>query len=169
MGRQDASGSLPGRWVGYAAAVTAWAFAVVSLYWGSGGTLGLNTLGDDIEQRALARDPLLMGLNWAAVAVKLAAGGFAVMLARRWGLQPGRLRRILGWSASLVLIVYGGLQTLVVLLVLLGVLDPDAPVDSTVLWWRLLVWEPWFLLWGVLLAATVRGASASARAATPSR
>lgn len=159
--------SASGRWVGYAAASTAWAFAVVSIYWGLGGTAGLGTLGGEIEARAKARDPLLMGLNWVAVALKLAGGCFALMLVRRWGLSPGRLLVMLGWTASLVLILYGGTQTLVVLLVLVGVLDPVTTVDPVVLRWRLLLWEPWFLLWGVLLVGTVRGARRSARAASP--
>ena len=36
------------RWLGYAAAGCALAFAVVTLYWGLGGRLGLDLLGKEI-------------------------------------------------------------------------------------------------------------------------
>jgi hypothetical protein len=31
------------------------------------------------------------------------------------------------------------------------ILPTPEPVDRTALWWHLLVWDAWFLVWGVLL------------------
>jgi hypothetical protein len=36
-------------------------------------------------------------------------------------------------------------------LVLAGVIDPAGPVDRTALRWHVLVWDLWFLVWGLLL------------------
>jgi hypothetical protein len=36
-------------------------------------------------------------------------------------------------------------------LVLTGVLSPAGPVDRTALRWHVLVWDLWFLVWGLLL------------------
>lgn len=38
------------------------------------------------------------------------------------------------------------------------IIAPDEPVASSVLWWQLLLWEPWFLLWGVVLGLAARNA-----------
>jgi len=35
--------------------------------------------------------------------------------------------------------------------VLTGVLDPEGPVDRTALRWHVMVWDPWFLVWGLVL------------------
>ena len=35
---------------------------------------------------------------------------------------------------------------------LTGVLDPGGPVDRRALRWHVLLWDLWFLLWGVALA-----------------
>jgi hypothetical protein len=63
-------------------------------------------------------------------------------------------RRLLGgaaWAASVVLTVYGGLLVAVGALVLTGVISPSGPVDRTALRWHVLVWDLWFLAWGLLL------------------
>jgi hypothetical protein len=50
-----------------------------------------------------------------------------------------------------VLTGYGGLLVVVGALVLTGVLSPAGPVDRTALRWHVLVWDLWFLVWGLLL------------------
>jgi hypothetical protein len=50
-----------------------------------------------------------------------------------------------------VLVGYGGLLEAVGALVLAGVIDPAGPVDRTALRWHVLVWDLWFLVWGLLL------------------
>jgi hypothetical protein len=40
-----------------------------------------------------------------------------------------------------------------VLLAHVGVVEPATPVAREVVYWRLLVWEPWFVVWGLLLGA----------------
>ena len=145
------------RWAGYAAAALAFSFAAVNVYWGLGGRRGVATLGGSIEELAATRDPLLLGLNWASAALKAAGGVLALALVQPWGQRlPRRPLIAAAWSAAAILTAYGAIQTISVLLVWLEVAHPTEPVDPAVRRWRLLLWEPWFLVWGLLLAATAR-------------
>jgi len=133
------------RWPGYAAASVAFAFAAVSVYWGLGGTAGVSSLGGSIEQRALAHDPLIVALAWITGGLKVVGGLLALALVQPWGRRlPRRLLLLTAWSGAVLLSVYGALQLTGVALIRFG-------VDPTVLLWRLLLWEPWFLVWGLLL------------------
>lgn len=53
----------------------------------------------------------------------------------------------------MVLIVYGGLNVLAGALVLSGVIHRSGSTDWTALRWHVGVWDLWFLVWGILLAA----------------
>jgi len=50
-----------------------------------------------------------------------------------------------------VLVLYGGLYVVGGALVLAGAVDVSGPLDRTALWWHVLVWDLWFLVWGLLL------------------
>jgi hypothetical protein len=131
---QPAAGTWPPRtaWAAYAACALALLSAIPSFYWAAGGRIGLATVGGAIEELARARDP----------------PGGAV------GNGAGVPRRLLGgvaWAASVVLTLYGGLLVAVGALVLAGVIRPAGPVDRTALRWHVLVWDLWFLVWGLLL------------------
>lgn len=144
----------PGAWTGRAAALTAFLFAAVSLYWATGGTAGLDTLGGTIEERARAGDPVIMRANWAAVVLKILGGVLALALVQPWGRRlPRRVMLAAAWTGAAVLILYGTVQTAGVALVALDVIQVTEPIEPTALRWRLFLWEPWFLLWGLLLAA----------------
>ena len=51
----------------------------------------------------------------------------------------------------MVLTAYGGLLVAVGALVLTGLISPAGPVDRTALRWHVLLWDLWFLVWGLLL------------------
>ena len=144
--------------VAWAAVAVAFAFAAVSLVWALGSTLGLDTLGGTIERRARAGDPVLRAANLVALVLKVLGGVLALALVQRWGRRlPRRLLLALGWSGATILVLYGLVQTTSVGLVALGVVVPAEPLSDRALLWRLFLWEPWFLAWGLLLAgATLR-------------
>ena len=141
----------------YAAAVVAFAYALVSLYWGFGGHRLVSTVGGYVAQ--FAREggavPVLVAL--AATAAKVAGGLLALALVRPWGRVIPRRWLLAGSTAASVLLVgYGGLNVLLGALVLSGVIHPGGGVDRTALRWHVGVWDLWFLVWGILLAlATV--------------
>ena len=142
----------PTAWAAYAACALALLSAVPSFYWALGGTAGLATVGGTIEELARARDPAGIALGIGAGALKLAGGLLALALARPWGRAvPRRLLLGAAWAAAAVLTAYGGLLVAVGASVLAGVLRPAGPVDRTALWWHVLLWDLWFLVWGLLL------------------
>jgi hypothetical protein len=139
-------------WAAYAACALALLSAVPSFYWALGGTAGLDTVGGAIEELGRAHDPRGVALGAAAGVLKVAGGLLALALVRPWGRAvPRRLLLGAAWAASVVLVGYGGLLEAVGALVLAGVIDPAGPVDRTALRWHVLVWDLWFLVWGLLL------------------
>jgi len=113
------------RWPGHAAASVAFAFAVVSVYWGLGGTAGVSSLGGSIEQRALAHDPLIIALAWITGGLKVVVGLLALALVQPWGRRlPRRLLLLTAWTGAVLLSVYGALQLTGVALITLGVVTP---------------------------------------------
>jgi hypothetical protein len=136
-----------------AAAAAAFLFAGVSLYWALGGTAGLSTLGGRIEELARSGDPTMTALNWASAVLKAAVGLMALALLRDQNDRPQRLLLLGAGLTSVVLIAYGLLQTIGVALVATDVVTPARPPSDLATRWRLFLWEPWFLVWGLLLGA----------------
>ncbi|HEX6676091.1 MAG TPA: DUF3995 domain-containing protein [Actinomycetes bacterium] len=128
-------------------------YAVPSFYWAFGGTAGLATVGGAIEELASSHDARSVALGAGAGVVKVAGGLLALALVRPWGRAiPRWLLLGTAWVGSAVLTAYGGLLVAVGALVLTGVIDPSGPVDRTALRWHVMLWDLWFLVWGLLLA-----------------
>jgi hypothetical protein len=168
MGRPDAerapsapatSGwSAVGSAAAYAAAVVAFAYALVSLYWAVGGQGLLSTVGGYVEQfaRRGGAVPVLVAL--AVTVAKVAGGLLALALVRPWGrVVPRRWLLLVSTGASVLLVAYGGLNVLTGALALSGVIHPAGSADRTALRWHVGVWDLWFLVWGVLLALATVG------------
>lgn len=117
--------------------------------------VGISTLGGRIEELTLARDPVIMTMVWVTGLLKVLGGLLALALVQPWGRRLPRqwLVRV-AWGGAVLLTAYGLLQVTSLALVASGVITPTEPVEPTVLWWRLLLWEPWFLVWGILLGLT---------------
>ena len=136
----------------YAACALALLYAVPSFYWALGGTAGLDTVGGAIEQLGRSRDPAGVALGIGAGVLKVAGALLALALVRPWGRAiPRRLLLGAAWAASTVLTAYGGLLVAVGALVLTGLVSPAGPVDRTALRWHVLLWDLWFLVWGLVL------------------
>jgi hypothetical protein len=134
-----------------AAAVLAFGSALVSAYWTAGGTALLDTVGGALER--LAREPGAAGVALGATTVllKVAGGLLALALLRR------SVPRVVEWAAlaaGVGLALYGGALVAVGALALTGALGE--PADPRALRWHVLLWDPWFLVWGVLLVLAVR-------------
>jgi len=141
----------------YAAAVVAFAYALVSLYWAVGGHRLVSTVGGYVAQFARQGGAVPVLLAVAATAAKVVGGLLALALVRPWGrVIPRRLLLAGATAVSVLLVGYGGLSVLLGALVLSGVIHPAGGVDRTALRWHVGVWDLWFLVWGILLAlATV--------------
>lgn len=142
----------------YAAAILAFAYALMSLYWALGGHALVSTVGGYVEQFARRGGPLPVLIALAATAAKMADGLLALALVRPWGRVVPRRWLLAGSAgASALLVVYGGLYVLLGALVLSGVIHPAGSVDRTALRWHVGVWDLWFLVWGILQALATIG------------
>jgi uncharacterized protein DUF3995 len=152
---------VPGRAAARAAFVLGVAYALVSAYWGAGGEALLGTIGGELARRGRAGDPGLLAVVWLTVALKLAAAVLGLLAVRA---APPRRARGAAWAAAGILTLYGGVLTAAGLLVESGAIDPAADADRRALRWHAFLWDPWFLLWGLLMgAALVRSRPAARR------
>lgn len=136
-------------WPAYAAFLVALLFALVSLYWTAGGEAGLDTVGGSIERAVRTGGPAMTAALALVTVVKLAGAAFALALVRPWGLVfPRRLLLVLGWLGTAVLVLYGGVLTGAEAVAAATGLPGT---DRLAFRGHLYLWDPWFLLWGVLL------------------
>jgi len=142
----------------YVAAIVAFGYALMSLYWALGGHALVSTIGGYVEQFARRGGPLPVLIGLAAALAKVLGGLLALALVRPWGrVVPRRWLLIGSAGASVLLVVYGGVTVLFGALVLSGVIHPAGSVDRTALRWHVGVWDLWFLVWGILLALAIVG------------
>lgn len=136
-------------WAAYAASAWSLLFALMSFYWALGGDLGVSTLGSGIQ--ALAHDPGFIAVVWLTGIAKLIGGLFALTLVRPWAqwLPPG-WKLALAWAGGIGLALYGGVQFVVEALALSGVLHVAGAVDWEGLRWHVWLWDPWWLVGGIL-------------------
>lgn len=143
---------------GYAACAWALVFAAVSFYWAAGGTIGADTIGPALANLALARDPEFVAILWITGALKLVAGLLALALVQRRGwFIPRWLLLVAGWGAGAGLILYGGASFVQHALMVAGTIAVPAGLGETAARWHLLLWDPWWLLGGLLFAAATWG------------
>jgi hypothetical protein len=140
----------------YAAAAWAFVFAAMSFYWALGGRLGIGTQAATIRERI--DEPGFVAVLWATGGLKVVAGLVALALVRPWGRRlPPRLVR---WAASAtagLLLLYGTLGWVQAILWETGVHDIPSEVGAIAARWKLIFWEPFWMLGGLLfLLAVVR-------------
>ena len=56
--------------------------------------------------------------------------------------------RVLGWIVAVGLTAYGGVLTVVGLLVKADVINAADDADEHAIAWHAFFWDPWFALWG---------------------
>jgi len=141
-------------WAAYAACAWAFAFAALSFYWAAGGTAGAETIGEAVTKPVLAREPGWIALLWATGVLKALGGLLALSLVQPWGRAiPRWMRLTAAWGAGALMFLYGGASMVQFTLMAAGVLSVPASVDATAVRWHLLLWEPWWMLGGLLFMA----------------
>lgn len=138
----------------FAAAVFGAIHAGFSLYWSVGGTFLLGSLGTGVLETFRNR-------LWVLVPVglfKLLAALAPLLLAfHDWPVR--RLSRVTCWAGALVLMVWGGLNTVVGNLVLGEVIQPSGGFDRQGMLGHAYLWGPLFLLWGLALTYGLRAST----------
>lgn len=129
----------------WAAGLAGAVHAGFSLYWAVGGRWLLATVGQwavDLSTKA----PLTAGIGLGIVAVvKLLAATIPVGVA--YGRVPRpRLWRGISWVGGLLLVAYGGINTIVAQAVLAGMVRPEGGYDADAMMGHAYLWDPLFLL-----------------------
>lgn len=140
-----------GRWAGPAAAAWAFVFAAVNVYWSAGGLAGLGTISEAIRSRAVERHPGFVAVLWFTALLKVLAGALGLALCRPWGRSLPRWALLAaGWGTGVLLSLYGVIGLSSAALAELGVFNAADPGTTR---WYLFVWEPVWLLGGLLFIA----------------
>ncbi|MEV4545516.1 DUF3995 domain-containing protein [Micromonospora echinaurantiaca] len=158
----------------YGAAVCAAAYGSMKL----AQALGANALADkdplppELRERLLARDPLFVASHWVLAGAAVVGVVVALAAVRPWGAAvPRRLLLAVAWGLGIYMIARAvgvlGFGFVGDGLLLAGVRPP--PVEHAALArdlarWDLLLWSPFFLVWGMCWTATGRGLAARAPA-----
>ena len=125
-------------------------YAALSVYWGLGGTWLVDTVGGSLARRGRAGDAAVLAAVWAAAILKLIAAALPVAAVHGRG---GRRVWVLAWLAAGILVVYGLALSAVGWLVQAWVIRAAAHADHRALAWHAYLWDPWVLIWGLLIAA----------------
>ncbi|MFD1846476.1 DUF3995 domain-containing protein [Arthrobacter flavus] len=125
-----------------------------SLYWALGGRWLLATVGQWAVQLSVEA-PFEAGLALGIVAVgKLLAATIPVVVA--YGRLPWRrFWRAVSWVGGLLLVIYGGVNTVVSGAVLAGAIRPAGGYDLNAMIGHAWLWDPLFFIWGVALTLSL--------------
>jgi Protein of unknown function (DUF3995) len=134
-----------------AAAACAWAvlFAALSFFWAAGGRTGLQPL----EQPPASSRAVWLVADLAAGILKIGGGLLALALVHTG--EHRRIHRMLlaaAWIGGVGLCLYGGLGLVSDVLHVAGIISD--PATRKWFFWYLVLWDPWFVLGGVLYVAT---------------
>ena len=143
-----ASPLIPARWAvwtGYAACLWAVLFAALSFFWAAGGRTGLHPL----ELEAAPGDSVWIVINLGAGIIKVLMGLLALALVQPWGrIVPYKLLKACTWALGVGMFLYGGLGLISDVLHVTGVMSN--PENGKWFFWYLVLWDPWWVLGGVL-------------------
>lgn len=155
---RNLSNEANGTWAAYAAAIWSFIFAIISFYWGLGGTIGLDTLGEGIKELALSRNTEALVMVWGTAVLKVLVGLLALALVQAWGRRlPRRLLLIGAWGAGLLFLLYGIGNFVQHLLMAIGQI-PTARMLGTLsaVQWHLFLWDPFWFIGGVFFVLAAR-------------
>lgn len=121
--------------------------AAASLYWALGGQWLLATVGRWAVELS-AEAPLAAGGALGLIALlKLLAATIPIGVA--YGKVPwARFWRAAAWVGGPLLVVYGGVNTVVSAAVLAGLIRPEGGYDADAMRGHAYLWDPLFLVWG---------------------
>lgn len=123
---------------------------LLSVYWATGGTVGLDQLGVRIQEQATARESSFMAMIWLSAVARLAYAALGMALAQPWGeILPRRVLLTLGWLGGGGLALYGLAGIAQAALVMAGFIDTPVSMGDAAVPWYLLLWEPLWLIGGI--------------------
>jgi hypothetical protein len=148
VGEQQGVNHTRAWWIAVAACVWAVIVAGLSFFWAAGGKTGLQPL----EQAGGADSWLWVVANVVAGVGKLLMGVGALAVVSGW--RPRSLLkplRILVWVVGVGMLLYGGLGLVSDALHVTGIINDPATRKWFLIY--LVLWDPWWVLGGVLFTA----------------
>lgn len=133
-------------------AMIVWGVAtgLMSSYWASGGTTGIDQLGLGIQEQSAAGESSFVAMIWLSAAARLVYAILGMALSQPWGeLLPRRLLLILGWLGGGGLTLYGLAGIGQATLAALGLIATPSSMGKDAVPWYLLLWEPLWLIGGI--------------------
>ncbi len=114
--------------------------------------MGVNSNAPAITKHVLARDPTWIAIIWGTGVLKIIAALLALALVRPWGRAlPRWLLLTAAWVAIAIMGVYEGAASLIQhALMVAGVISTPTGLGATSARWHLLLWDPLWLLGGIL-------------------
>ncbi len=142
----------------YVGAAWAFLFAAMSFYWALGGSVGLSTLGEGIEEIADRRETADLVAVWLTGVLKLLAGAIALALLFPSGSK--RLRRtwwLLAWLMGVFFALYGLANGVQHALMAAGTVEITRTLGSeAAVRWHLFLWDPFWVAGGLLFIEAAR-------------
>jgi hypothetical protein len=124
-------------------------FAAASFYWAAGGSVGETTIA------AMSIEP---GWQTRCSCGALASSSWSpgCWPWRSFGLGAGPIARSAAWVVAAGLVLYGAMSFVDHLLMEVGARVTPRALGSTAVRWHLALWDPFWLLGGVLFVAAAR-------------
>lgn len=123
-------------------------FAGMSFYWAMGGLFGVRSLGGSIYEISLDPPRSFVAIVWLAGAMKLFGLTLLLALLAQW--EKPAITIMLYYATKMagsLLFLYGVLNFITVALSGLHILNFG--LDSYATFWRLVFWEPFWMIGGV--------------------
>lgn len=155
-------------WPAHAAAAWAALFAAQSLASAiavmCGSAFGADEVGRDIADMARAGDPGFVVTLWVAAAGKALAGALALAPVRPYGRRLPRRPLVLAiYAAGALLLLYGVVNLVEHVLMRTGATAIPAGLGGHALPWHLWLWDPYWILGGVLFLLAARATARAGR------
>lgn len=145
----------PGVRVLVAAAAVGLVHAGFTVYWAAGGRWLLPTVGAWTVRLADER-PVTTTVVLGLVALAKISGSVVPVLVEVGRIGWRHFWRVLEWAGAVVLIGYGLVNVVVAWAVLAGLITAEGGYDRAAELGHAALWDPLFLLWGLLLAVGLR-------------
>lgn len=113
----------------------------------------MDTVGEGAVELADGRPFVAFAILVAAGSVKAVAAAVPFVVERTRGGRLRRVVRVVSWAGGAFLVVYGSAVAAISAAVLTGVISPEESIDRRGLTGHALLWDPLFVVWGVLLLA----------------
>ncbi|WP_062049045.1 DUF3995 domain-containing protein [Bacillus sp. JCM 19034] len=130
-------------------------FAGMSFYWAMGGLIGVRSLGGSIYEMSLDPSPSFVTIVWLSGFIKLFGIVLFWLLHIQWK-QPiiTNMLYYVTKIAGIFLFIYGFLNFVTITLSAFAILEFE--LDSYATFWRLVFWEPFWMIGGIFYFFAVK-------------